>query len=411
MTITESPELDLLSREFTQDPYAVLARLRSEAPAVKLTVKTLATAVHAWVITGYDDGRRLLADSRLSKNAPELAGVISRHAVDPDEEVTENPRSMLFSDPPDHTRLRKLVGKAFTMRRVQALRPAVEKIVDQALDRLPAGEEFDFVEQFALPVPMAVIGSLLGIPEDAYDDFREWSTALGSVETSMDDKRAAITAAYGYVRELIAAKRVRPGDDMISALIAAEDEGVHLTESEMLSTVFLVMNAGYETTASLLSSMLLALLTRPALREELRAEPQALPAAVEEVLRYESPLNMSTIRFTREPVTVGGVTIPENEIVFVSLCSADRDGTRFEAPDAIRLDRPDNGHLAFGHGIHHCLGAPLARLEGLVVLERLLHRFSSWELCVPAESLQWRHSLQFRGLESLPVRLAEAAGS
>lgn len=179
--------------------------------------------------------------------------------------------------PPDHTRLRKLVGKAFTMRRVQALRPAVEKIVDQALDRLPTGEEFDFVEEFALPVPMAVIGSLLGIPEEAYDDFREWSAALGSVETSMDDKRAVITTAYGYVRELIAAKRVRPGDDMISALIAAEDEGVHLTESEMLSTVFLVMNAGYETTASLLSSMLLALLTRPDLREDLRAEPGHCP--------------------------------------------------------------------------------------------------------------------------------------
>ncbi|MFJ8690827.1 cytochrome P450 family protein [Micromonospora wenchangensis] len=393
---------DMLTEEFAQDPYPGFARLRDGGTVDRFRLKTFSTAVYAWLVTRHADARRLLADPRLSKDAGRIASVIRAQAVDPDEHVTDNPPSMLFSDPPDHTRLRRIVGGAFTTRRVQGLTPVIERFTDAALDRIVAGETVDFVTDVALPVPMAVIGSLLGIPEEAFDDFRRWSAELGSVGTSLADKQQVIADAYGYVRDLIAVKRTAPADDLISALIAADDEGGRLATDELLSTVFLMMNAGYETTAAMLSSAVLLLHRRPELRAELAADPGRVPAFVEEVLRYESPLNLSTIRFTEQEVTVGDTVIPAGEIVFISLCAANRDADRFPDPDAVRLDR--DGHLAFGHGIHHCLGAPLARLEGRVVLQRLLARHPHWRLAVADDEVAWRHSLQFRAIESLPVR-------
>ncbi|MCM3887455.1 cytochrome P450 [Frankia sp. R82] len=394
---------DMLTREFAQQPYPEFARLRADGSVARVPLKTFSTAVHAWLVTRYDDARRLLADPRLSKDAGRIAGVIRAHAVESNEQVTENPPSMLFSDPPDHTRLRRLVGGAFTARRVQGLVPDIERYTDEALAQITPGEVVDFVEQVALPVPMAVIGALLGIPEDAFGDFREWSARLGSVGSSLTDKQKVIADAYGYVRELIERRRAEPADDLISALLAADDEAGGLSTTELLSTVFLIMNAGYETTAAMLSSSVLLLHQHPALRAGLAAEPSRVPAFVEETLRYESPLNLSTIRFTQEAIEVAGTVIPAGEIVFISLCAANRDAARFADADIVRPAR-ESGHLAFGHGIHHCLGAPLARLEGRIVLQALLARHPDWRLAVPEHEVVWRHSLQFRGLESLPVR-------
>jgi cytochrome P450 len=237
------------------------------------------------------------------------------------------------------------------------------------------GEEFDFVERIGMALPIFVIGKLLGIPQERHDDFRDWNGVLASLQTSAEQKREAHGLAFGYIGELIEAKRREPGDDLVSALIAAQEDGGSLLE-------------------------------QPEQQALLRADAGLLPGAVEEFLRLESPLNMATIRFTAEPVQLGTTVIPAGEIVFIALLSANRDPERFPDPDRLDVTRSNRGHLSFGHGIHHCIGAPLARMEGEIVFGRLLDRFPSWELAAPAESLRWKYSAQFRGLEALPLRLA-----
>ncbi|GAA4798385.1 cytochrome P450 [Streptomyces ziwulingensis] len=379
-------------------------------------VKTFAAEMDAWVVTGYEEARTLLADPRLSKDAWRLPEVIAANFVDDGTGAAKsgaapgaappNPRNMLFSDPPDHTRLRRLIGKAFTMRRVEKMRPWIEDTTDKLLDAVVPGREFDLVGDLALALPIYVIGNLLGVAEDRFADIRRWNAVLTNVDTSGEEKQAALARMYGYMGGLIRSKRDQPGEDMVTALLEAQDDGTRLDEGELLSTIFLVMNAGYETTANMISSGVRTLLRHPEARERLRRSPELVPAAIEEFLRFEGPLNLATIRFTTEPVQAGGVLIPRNAIVFVSLLSADRDSGRFADPDRFDIERPASGHLAFGHGIHHCLGAPLARLEGEVVFRKLLERFTSWELAVPETSLRWRYSMQFRGLDRLPVRLS-----
>lgn len=405
MTRTRSTAADLLSREFTQDPYTVYRDMRADAPAHKVVVKTLTTELHAWVVTRYEEARKLLADPRLSKDAAGLPRIVERSKVTADRVELANFASMLFSDPPDHTRLRRIMGRAFTTRRVQQLRPRIESATADLLDRLPRDGAVDIVEALALPLPITVIGQLLGVPSERHDDFRAWNGTLTSLTADMAAKQTAHLEAAAYLRELVAAKRAKPGDDLISALLQPGEGDPALDEAEMLATVFLVMNAGYETTAGMIGNSVYALLRDPAAQARLRADPRGIPGALEEFLRFESPLNLATVRYTLEPVDLAGVTIPADDLVFVSLAAANRDGARFAAPDDLDLTRTGNSHLAFGHGIHHCLGAPLARLEGTIALHALLDRFGSWSLAVPEESLRWRTSLQFRSLESLPVRL------
>jgi acyl transferase domain-containing protein/cytochrome P450 len=404
--ITAVPGPDLLSREFMQDPYPVYRDMRAAAPAQKVAVKTLTTELHAWVITRYDDARRLLADRRLSKDADGLPELIARHKVRADTEVQlANARSMLFSDPPDHTRLRRVMGRAFTMRRVALLRPWIVEVTERLLDAVVPGEPTDLVDALAMPLPLSVISRLLGVPAERQADFRAWNALLTGIDADMEAKRQAHLASIAYLRELIGHKRVEPAEDLISALVTPSEGDPVLDETEVLSTIFLVMNAGYETTASMIGNSVYALLTEPGLRDRLRAEPAAIPAAIEEFLRYESPLNLATVRYTLHAVELDEVTIPTGEIVFVSLAAANRDGSRFAEPDRAELSRPENAHLAFGHGIHHCVGAPLARMEGEIALGALLRRFPIWELAVPVEELRWRNTLQFRSLERLPVQL------
>ncbi len=406
-TTIEAGGVDLLSWSFVQDPYATYEKLREEGAVRRHVVKTLATELHAWVVTDYENGRALLADPRLSKDAVNLPAVVTAQSVDPDFQATEQPRSMLFSDPPEHTRLRKLIGKAFTMRRVQKMRPWIEQTTDALLERIVPGEEFDLVDDIALALPIYVIGNLLGVPEERFEDFKTWSGALASVDISAEEKQKALGQAFVYLGQLVAEKRADPGEDMVSALIEADDDGVRLTDTELMSTIFLVMNAGYETTANMISSGVLALLDHPDQQQKLRADPSLIPGAVEEFLRYESPLNLSTIRYTTSPVEVGDVTIPEGEIVFIALMSANRDPGKYADPNRLDVTRPSaHSHLSFGHGVHHCLGAPLARLEGEIVFTKLLERFPDWRLTVAPAALEWRYTAQFRGLEKLPVRMA-----
>ncbi|MFI7099645.1 cytochrome P450 [Streptomyces sp. NPDC050161] len=404
----------LLAPEFFQDPHAVYQDLRGQGTVHRRVVKTFAAEMDAWVVTGYEEARALLADPRLSKDARSLPQVIAANFV-PDETAPPgaappaappNPRNMLFSDPPDHTRLRRLIGKAFTMRRVEKMRPWIENATDELLDTIVADRAFDLVEEVALALPIYVIGNLLGVADDRFADIRRWNAVLTNIDGSADEKQTALAQMYAYMGGLIESKRSQPGDDMVTALLEAQDDGSGLDEGELLSTIFLVMNAGYETTANMISSGVLALLRHPEVQERLRQAPELIPGAIEEFLRFEGPLNLATIRFTKDPVQVGDVLIPRDAIVFVSLLSANRDAGRFPGPERFDIERPASGHVAFGHGIHHCLGAPLARLEGEVVFRKLLARFASWQLAVPEASLRWRYSMQFRGLDRLPLRLS-----
>jgi len=389
--------------DYFQDPLKFFARLRESRPVTSVAVPG---GGQAWLITRYDDVRAALADPRLAKDPrklypgwhpPMMEAMLSLH--------------MLNLDPPDHTRLRRLVQKAFTSRRVESLRPRVEEITTALLDataaiaaKAPDGV-VDLLDQFAFRLPVTVICELLGIPARDQDDFRNWTAAIVSDAGGQEASGNAAAGLFGYFTQLLADKRRTPADDLLSALILARDEGDALSEQELYSMVFLLLVAGFETTVNLIASGTLALLTFPSEMARLRADPSLLPSAVEELLRYANPLNHATERFTLAPVEVGGVEIPAGEWVTVVTSSANRDPSRFPDPDQLDLGRDASGHVGFGHGIHYCLGAPLARLEGEVAFGSLLARFPSLSLAVPPSELRWRPSSLIHGLESLPVRL------
>jgi cytochrome P450 len=385
--------------DYYQDPHAYFTRLREKEP---VTPVTLPEGGVAWMVTRYQEVRGALADPQLYKD---WADKLKPPGWSPDAVSGYLSAHLLNSDPPDHTRLRKLVNKAFTVRRVAGLRPRIEAITASLLDAMAGRDEVDLIEAFAFPLPVTVICELVGIPVADRDKFQAWSHATVSSVISPESFYETGVAMYQYFTQLVAAKREAPGDDLLSALISARDSGDSLDERELIAMLFLLLIAGHETTANLIASGTLALLTHPSELARLRGDPSLLPGAVEELLRYTSPVNHGTERFTLSPVRIGDATIPGREWVLAMIASANRDPGRFPDPDRLDLGREAAGHLAFGHGIHYCLGAPLARLEGEVAFGGLLSRFPGLALAVPEESLRWRPSTLIRGLESLPVRL------
>ncbi len=385
--------------EFAQDPYAVYERLRAEGPVSRVAMPD---GHPVWVITRYADARAALADPRLVKDWRTL---FPGSAAGPDDGFAALDTHMLSTDPPDHDRLRRLVTKAFTARRIEQLRPRVTEITASLLDAMPAGGLVDLLEAFAFPLPITVICELLGVPDSDRADFRAWTQAILSTGDTSDAPGAAAMAMAEYFTALVADKRAHPADDLLSALIAARDAGDGLSERELLGMMFLLLVAGHETTVNLIGSGTLALLLSPGEMARLRADRSLLPGAVEELLRYTSPVNHATLRFTAEPVEVDGTLIPAREAVLVAIGSANRDPGRYPAPDRLDVGRDAGGNLAFGHGIHHCLGAPLARMEGEIAFAGLLSRFPAMTLAVPPDSLRWRPSTLIHGLETLPVRL------
>jgi cytochrome P450 len=396
-----------LGDDFYQHPLAYFARMREEGP---VTLVTMPWGQRAWLVTRHADVRAALADPRLYKD---WAGKLTPADWVPDEVTSYLSVHLLNADPPDHTRLRKLVTKAFTARRVAGLRPRIEAITASLLESIEArfavlkengGEgTVDLIEAFAFPLPVTVICELLGVPVEDRDQFRVWSNAIVGAEPGAF--RSVGPAMFHYFTELVAAKRAHPADDLVSALIDARDSADSLNERELIAMLFLLLVAGHETTTNLIASGTLALLLNPAEMGRLRADAALLPAGVEELLRYVNPLNHATDRFTIAPVEIGGVTIPAREWVLCVTSSANMDPDRF--PDAGRLDvgRDAGGHVAFGHGIHFCVGAPLARLEGEVAFGALLSRFPSLSLAADPATLRWRESSLIHGLEKLPVRL------
>jgi cytochrome P450 len=292
------------------------------------------------------------------------------------------------------------------MRRVELMRPRIAEITGELLDGLAGRDEVNLVDDFAFPLPVTVICELLGVPHADRDDFRRWSNVLLSAG-DFTEVHAAGEAMATYLYQLTTSKIEHPADDMLTALVQArDDEGDGgLGEFELVSMAFLLLVAGHETTVNLIANGVLSLLRNPDQLAALRADPALLPGAVEEFLRYESPVNQATLRYTTVPLTLGGVQIPADEFVLVSLGSANRDGDRFADPDQVDITREPGGHLAFGHGIHFCLGAPLARMEGQIAIGGLLDRFPALTLAVDPAELRWRNSTLLRGLEALPVRL------
>jgi len=392
-----------LRRDFIHDPHALYRRLRSERPAHRVLMWG---GVPAWLITRYAEARALLNDPRLSKDharALELfpPGMAGPHA-------SPLGAHMLNSDPPDHTRLRKLVSGVFTARAVAHLRPRIEGVVDELLDALPTGRAVDLIEAFALPLPMSVICTLLGVPLADRPRFAGWTRAF-TVEATQEEVRQAEIDTTDYLKTLVAAKQAEPDDDLLSALAAASEDGDRLTSGELLAMAFLLILAGFETTVNLIGNGVHALAREPAQLSALRADPALIPRAVEEFLRFESPLNMATNRFTSAPITVGDVHIPAGEFVMIALLAANHDDAQFVEPDQLDVTREVNAHLAFGHGIHFCLGAPLARLEGEVAFGRLLGRFGSITIAGDPADLAYRSSTLMRGLRALPVVLGSGS--
>ena len=365
----------------------------------------LFTGVPAWVVTGYAEARALLAHPDVVKTP----GGPHMEETPPDIQAAMNTH-LLSANPPDHTRLRRLVSAAFTQRRIEALTPRIQDIADALLDELAVagadGRPVDLLAGFGYPLPITVIAELLGVPARHRTEFRSWSSAVvnGSALPAATFVAAA-TEMVAYVRELIAEKRAEPGDDLLSGLVTARDGSDRLSEDELTSMAFLLLVAGHETTVNLICNGVFALLTHPDQLALLRAEPERLPAAVEEILRYDGPLQVPIPSVTAAPVEVAGVTIPAGEVVLPALLAADRDGDRYPEPDRFDITRETTQHLAFGHGLHHCLGAPLARLEGRIGIGSLLTRFPGLRLADPAAEPARNPGLLMNGLTELPVVL------
>jgi cytochrome P450 len=397
--------LDVLGEDYFADPHAYHARLREQAAATEVV---LPRGSRAWLVTRYEEGRAALADPRFKKHYegfPRVMELARTSPVDAGQFEESLTRHMLNMDPPDHTRLRKLVTKAFTARRVEQLRPRVQEITDRLLDAAEeAGGQVDLVDALAFPLPITVICEMLDVPMDERDEFRAWSNVLVGGSSELSEIEAAGKSMGAYLFGLVEHKRANPGDDFFSALVHASEDVDQLDQGELIAMAFLLLVAGHETTVNLIANGVYHLLRHPDQLELLRADRSLLPGAVEEFLRYESPVNQATFRYTTEDVPLGDVVIPKDSLVLVSLLSGNRDSARFPDADRFDITRPTGGHLAFGHGIHFCLGAPLARLEGEIAVGSLLDRFDV-EPAADPDGLAWRPGTLIRGLVSLPVSL------
>jgi cytochrome P450 PksS len=404
----QPPLHPLFTAEGRARPYPIYRRLRAQAPVSRALEPR---GFPVWLIARYDDCQAVLRDERLTKDARKLTPAqraVYRGLSEPVEALT---RHMLGSDPPDHGRLRALVGKAFTPQRVEALRPRVAAITASLLAAVEGRGQMDLLADFAFPLPITVIAELLGVPAGDRDHFRAWTAALAASPEDEEDlaqRRAAGEGFAGYLRELVEARRSAPGDDLVSALVLAEEAGDRLSPDELLGTLFLLLVAGHETTVNLVANGVNALLAHPEQRALLARRPELIGAAVEEMLRFDGPVKHATARWALDEIELGGQRIPAGEMLLPLLLSANRDEARFPEPDRFDITRSPNKHLAFGAGFHFCLGAPLARLEAQVAIPALLDRLPDLRLAVAPEALVWSKAFLFRGMRSMPVAFTPA---
>ncbi len=398
--VIESAAATLFTAPSDADRRGALATLTAAGPAVRIP---LPGGDSGWLVSGYRYVRAVLTDPRVVKQSGLFGGPFTDEL--PPGVAAGLFRHMLNANPPDHGRLRRLVASAFTRRRAEAMAPRIQQLTDAFLDAVPVDGPVDLVMALAAPLPVRVIGDLLGVPEADFPRFRAWTRPL--VTGVLAGRDAYVDAAVGMLdllRELVARCRAEPGDDLLSALVAGRDAGDQLDEDELTSAGFLLLAAGHETTVNLIANGVHALLMRPAQLALLRARPDLLPAAIEEVLRHDGPVHVTLPYVTTASVPVGAMTIPAGEIVLAALTAAGRDPARFTDPERLDLTRADAGHLAFGHGIHLCLGQQLARVEMRVAFPALVNRFPTLRLAVPADEVDLRpETSDIYGVKSLPV--------
>ena len=394
--------VDVTDAMFKANPFPFYAQLRAEAPVFPVTLMKQ----RAWLITRYDDVLNVLKDERFAKdrrNAMTQEQLKKSPWVPPMFKPLEH--NMLDLDSPDHTRLRSLVHKAFTPRMAEKMQHQIQDLANKLLDAAEPKGSMDLIADFALPLPLTVIGQILGVPAEDNHKFHRWSKTMISAGTSRNLLVLIpnIMAFMRYLRKLIKERRVHPKDDLVTALVQAKDGNDQLSEDEILAMIFLLLVAGHETTVNLIGSGTLALLEHPDQLEMLRNEPAFIKTAVEELLRFVCPVEMATERFAREDITIAETTIPHGELVMAVIGSANRDDRYFDNPDSLDITRKNNKHLAFGHGVHFCLGAPLARLEGQIAIKTLIQRMPNLHLSIAQDQIRWRGTFVLRGLEALPV--------
>ncbi|ASU83048.1 cytochrome P450 [Nocardiopsis gilva YIM 90087] len=401
--------------EFVRDPYGAWARVREQGPVVKGRFVDGSTI---WFITRHEEVRSVLNDPRFANNSTSVPGVeenervaIMRHFGIPEEYIPYIADSILDSDGADHTRLRKLVSRAFTVRRVNELRPRVEEITDRLLDELPDTAEngvVDLIEHFTYPLPITVISEMVGVPEEDRPLWRKWSHGLISMEPEAMGN--AMRDMVDHINQMIEQRRSAPSDDLIDAMIQVQDEdGTKLSDVELATMILTLVIAGHETTAHLLGNGTVALLTHPDQLELLREDESRLPAAVHELMRWCGPVLATRPRFATEDVMVGETLIRQGERVQAMLVAANHDPRYFDSPERLDITRRPvtrgEQHVGFSHGAHYCLGAALARQEGEVAFGKLFRRYPELSLAVPEDELEWEQSPGMRRLARLPVRL------
>lgn len=395
MNTNETSQTAFFTKEFTQNPYPVYEKLRETDPVFKVMFPH---GEFGWIITRYEDAVEVLKDQRFSKDVAKRYGP---------ENQTVFVNNMLFSDPPDHRRLRGLVQKAFTPKLVADMRSHIQDIANDLLNKVGSRDKMNLIDEYAFPLPIIVISEILGVPVEDQDKFRVWSNSI--IDASSSD-HAEMFEQHAkefteYLTDWFAKVRENPGKDLISQLVIAEESGQQLTENELLGVVSLLIIAGHETTVNLIGNGVLALLEHPEQRDLLIQKPEFIHNAVEEMLRYNGPVEFSTSRWALEDIEFRGQNIAKGELVIVALDSANRDTEKFKDADIFDITREKSQHLAFGKGIHLCLGAPLARLEGEIAISTLLARYPEIQLQTDVTELEWRPGMIVRGLKELPVQL------
>jgi len=405
--------VDRVPPDFMQNPYELLTKFREQGPVHEVV---FAHGAKVWLVTRYDEVRKLANDPRVSKDGRRMNELFTRHSgvvVEPEDDTAvgvgfddDLAAHMLNSDPPRHTRLRALVSKAFAPARIEKLRPRIEQVADQLLDAFDGRAEVDLVAEFAVRLPITIICDLFGLPEADREDFRLWSLKLVGAGQDPDEVADASKRMVDYANALIDAKRAHPGDDMVSELVRVTDGSDRLTQGELVAMIFVLVVAGHITTIYSIGNAVASLLTHPAELARLRADPSLIRAAVDELLRFDGPSGVGTFRFTTAEIPVGDKIIPAGDILALSWHSANRDSRHFAEADRLDLNRHPLGSMAFGHGIHYCIGVPLAKMQIEIALSHLIARYPELRLAVEADELRRDNSALLRGLLALPVSVA-----
>lgn len=402
---SDQPQINFYSGEFKKQAYSIYEKLRNEHPIYPITMPTGHTA---WVFTRYEDCVNILKDKRLFKNPASIpSNQLTPQNMVQDDIISIMYHSMFTSDPPDHTRLREIAHKAFTPKIITELKDCIQEIADELLNQVKEKGEMELIEDFAFPLPIIVICDLLGIPKEDRNLFRKWSNTI--LENQNDPSkfpiiRKSFVEFLDYMKIIFNDRKKNPQNDLVTALVQAEENGEKLSENELYATVYVLIVAGHETVVNLIGNGTLALLENPDQLIKLKEQPKLIQPAVEELLRYSSPLEVSTDRWIGEEIKIYGHQLKPGDMAIAVLASANRDERKFKQPKKLDITRDPNKHIAFGNGIHYCLGAPLARLEGKIAFSSLLHHMPNLELKVDPSTLHYQDTFLVRGLKELPLQ-------